>query len=229
VGAVLHDLVRNGLVYATGAGEHALYGVTSVEVRDRVSQSGKLEGLMNVVWLKVFRGEATTREALSLQLPVDPAETRRAIDELLALGRLQEGEDGLTSTNVVLPLGAAHGWEAAILDHFRAVAVAIATKLRGGTQGAQLADRIGGSTFTFTLGPGHPHADEVYSQLRELRTKVQALWDQVSAYNTAHPPDEASATRVTFYLGQSVEEAGADDDANGRDEAEAETHTEDQT
>jgi hypothetical protein len=229
VGAVLHDLVRNGLIYATGAGEHVLYGVTSEEVRRRVSQSGTLEALMNVVWLKVFRGEATTREALAVQLPVDAAETRRAVDELLALGRLHEGEQGLSSTNVVLPLGAAHGWEAAILDHFRAVAVAIATKLRAGTQGSNLRDRTGGSTFTFTLGPGHPHAEEVYAQLRELRTKVQALWDQVSAYNTTHPPDDASATRVTFYLGQSVEETGADDDGNGRDEAEAAAHTESET
>jgi hypothetical protein len=194
------------LVYATGAGEHAVYGVTSEEVRNRVTQSSRLEGLMNVVWLKVFRGEAQSVDALCSQLPVDAAQTRLAVEELLAIGRLGQGPHGLTSTNVVLPLGAEHGWEAAILDHFRAVAVAIGTKLRAGFDGAQANDRIGGSTFTFTLDAAHPDADEVYGLLRELRARVQGLWERASAYNTAHAPDEASATRVTFYLGQSLEE-----------------------
>jgi hypothetical protein len=206
VGAVLHDLVRSGLIYATGAGEHAVYGLTSEEVRDRVTRSSQLEGLMNVVWLKVFRGDASSVDALSAQLPVDPAQTQRAVQELLAIGRLQQGPQGLTSTNVVLPLGAAHGWEAAILDHFRAVAVAIGSKLRAGTNGAHADDRIGGSTFTFTVDAAHPDAEEVYGLLRELRARVQVLWDRVSAYNAAHPPDEQSARRVTFYMGQSLEE-----------------------
>jgi hypothetical protein len=211
VGAVLHDLVRSGLVYATGAGEHAVYGVTSEEVRNRVSQSGRLESLMNVVWLKVFRGEARSIDELSAQLPVDAAQTERAVQELLAIGRLQQGQQGLTSANVVLPLGAAHGWEAAILDHFRAVAVAIGTKLRAGTSGARADDRVGGSTFTFTLDAAHPDAAEVYGLLSELRARVQSLWDRVSAYNATHPTDEQSATRVTFYLGQALEERAEDE------------------
>lgn len=228
VGAVLHDLVRSGLIYATGAGEHAVYGVTSEEVRKRVSQSGQLEGLMNVIWLKVFRGEATTREGLCTQLPVPAPEIERAIDELLTLGRLKQGAAGLESTNVVLPIGSAHGFEAAILDHFRAVAVAIATKLRARSRGSQLADRMGGSTFTFTLDAAHPDAEEVYGLLREQRTRVQALWDRVSAYNTAHTPDEASATRVTFYLGQSVEEGAGDEPGDGERSHAADTESEEQ-
>jgi hypothetical protein len=212
VAAVLHDLVRNGLLYATGAGEHAVYGVTSEDVRDRVTQSGRLEGLMNVAWLKVFRGEATTLDALCAQLPVEAAQMQKAVDELIALGRLKRVHAELESTNVVLPLGAAHGWEAAILDHFRAVAVAIGTKLRAGMSGANVVDRIGGSTFTFTLDAQHPDTEEVYGLLREVRGRVQSLWERVSAYNGAHAPDEASATRVTFYLGQSIEEAAAGDE-----------------
>jgi hypothetical protein len=228
VGAVLHDLVRSGLVYATGAGEHAVYGVTSEEVRKRVSQSGQLEGLMNVIWLKVFRGEAFTREALCTQLPVAGPEIERAVDELLKLGRLKQGASGLESTNVVLPIGSAHGFEAALLDHFRAVAVAIATKLRSGTRGAQLADRTGGSTFTFTLDAVHPDSEEVYGLLREQRTRVQTLWERVSAYNAAHTPDEASATRVTFYLGQSVEEGASSDDAGDGQQHDTDTESEEQ-
>jgi hypothetical protein len=229
VGAVLHDLVRNGLVYATGAGDHAVYGVTSEDVRNRVTQSGKLEALMNVVWLKVFRGEATTLDELCAQLPVEPEQTRRALVELTALGRITQTDAGLASTNVVLPLGAAHGWEAAILDHFRAVAVAIGSKVQAGSQGSSAADRVGGSTFTFTLDPDHPHAEEVNGLLRELRGRVQALWDRVSAYNAEHAPEEANATRLTFYLGQSVEETTPDEPPPERDEAPPESADEDES
>ncbi len=85
VGAVLHDLVRSGLVYATGAGEHAVYGLTSDEVRDRVTQSSRLEGLMNVVWLKVFRGEASSVGTAFFEL------SDRALEELTLLSRAVDG------------------------------------------------------------------------------------------------------------------------------------------
>lgn len=175
-----------------------------------------------VIWLKVFRGEASSLDELCAQLPVDPEQTRKALDELVALGRITHTEAGLSSTNVVVPLGAAHGWEAAILDHFRAVALAIGSKVRAGFQGSSASDRTGGSTFSFTLDATHPSAEEVYGLLQEQRGRVQALWDRVSAYNTAHPPDDASATRVTFYLGQSVEETALDEQASEGDEAEEE-------
>jgi hypothetical protein len=80
--------------------------------------------------------------------------------------------------------------------------------------GARADDRIGGSTFTFTLDAGHPDAEEVYGLLRELRGRVQGLWDRVSTYNTSHPPDEESATRVTFYMGQSLEVRDEPDESN---------------
>jgi hypothetical protein len=65
---------------------------------------------------------------------------------------------------------------------------------------------IGGSTFTFTLTSGHPFAEEIYGLLRTKRVELQSLWDRVAKYNEEHPADPADTTRVTFYLGQTLEQ-----------------------
>jgi hypothetical protein len=211
VAAVLKDLVRSGLVYCTGSGEHAVYGVTRPEVRERVQQRAGLDSLANVVWLKVFRGEADTRAALVAQLPVDASEVHAAVQELIGSGRLSEHDGRLKSSNLLIPIGAAQGGEAAVLDHFRAMALVIAAKVRGGLSGAQADDRSGGSTFTFSVHPEHPLAAEVYALLAETREKTQALWDRVAAHNAAHPQDESRAERVVFYAGQHVASATTED------------------
>lgn len=212
VAAVLMDLVRSGLVYCTGSGEHAVYGVTRQDVRERVQVRAGVDSLAGVIWLKVFRAEADTREDLIASLPVEASEVHAAVQELIGDGRLTEHEGRLHSSNVLIPIGASTGGEAAVLDHFRAVAVVIAAKVRAGLAGARADDRLGGSTFTFTVHPEHPLAGEVNSLLADTRERTQALWDRVSAHNRAHPPDESRAERVVFYAGQYAL-AGTGDDA----------------
>lgn len=205
VAAVLRDLVRSGLVCTTGTGESAVHGVTSETMRDKLERQQDLDSVANLAWLKIFRHEARTREELALNLGVDDALARAAVDELIRSGRVSEDGGKLTSGNVALPIGAEQGWEAAIVDHFRAVSVAIATKVREGLGGARASDRVGGSTFTFTVTPGHPHETEVYELLRKTRLGTQALWDRVAAHNEEHPPDPEKSTRVSFYVGQALE------------------------
>jgi hypothetical protein len=205
VAAVLKDLVRSGLVCTTGTGEGAVYGVTSQAMRDQVAFQQDLDSIVNFAWLKVFRKEARTREELVTSLGVDDRLARAAVDELVRSGRVTEQAGQLVSSNVALPLGSERGWEAAIVDHFRAVAVAIATKVREGLEGARASDRIGGSTFTFTVTAGHPFEQEVYELLRRTRLSTQALWERVAAHNEEHPPDPEKSTRVSFYVGQAVE------------------------
>jgi hypothetical protein len=215
VASVLGDLVRSGLVFTTGAGESAVYGLTGDVLREQVQTQNDLDSIANIAWLKVFRKEATRREELGAVLAADPTLVARAVDELVATGRLEEVKGELQSKNVVLPLGSEQGWEAALLDHFRAVAVSIANKVRSGLRGADQKDRMGGSTFTFTVANGHPFEDEVYDLLRTKRLELQALWDRVAKYNEHHPP-QPDATRVTFYLGQTLEREDAeteDDDS----------------
>ena len=104
----------------------------------------------------------------------------------------------------MIPVDAEHGWEAAVFDHFRAMATAIAAKLR--TMGARSkpSDAIGGATLSFDLEPGHPFESEVYNLLQRVRTDVNQLWDRVTEYNAAHAVDPERRIEVTFYMGQSV-------------------------
>ena len=205
VAAVLKDLVRSGLVCTTGTGESAVHGVTSEAMREKLARQQDLDAVANLAWLKIFREEAITRAGLAAGLGVEASTSERAVDELIRSGRVREEGGQLVSSNVVLPIGAEQGWEAAIVDHFRAVAVAIATKVREGLSGARASDRIGGSTFTFTVTPGHPFETEVYELLRRTRLATQALWEKVAAHNEEHAPDPEKSTRVSFYVGQALE------------------------
>jgi hypothetical protein len=58
--AVLNDLVSSGLVYTTGAQGGVVYGATSPEVRQAVQRQHDTDALLNLVWLMVFRGEASS-------------------------------------------------------------------------------------------------------------------------------------------------------------------------
>jgi hypothetical protein len=205
VAAVLKDLVKSGLVSVTGTGKAAVYSITSETLREKVNETDNLESVANLAWLKLFRREVTRRCELAASLGVEQQLAERAVNELVASGRVTELDGELQSGNLVLPLGADHGWEAAVLDHFRTVAVAIATKVRDGYAASKLGDRIGGSTFTYTVAPGHPHQDEVYALLQRTRVAAQELWDRVAAHNLEHPPDPEQATRVSFYVGQTLE------------------------
>jgi hypothetical protein len=197
-------------VNTTGAGDGAVYGITSETARLQVQRRRDRDAIANLSWLKVFRREAMSRLDLENGMPAEAALVREAVEDLLATGRLTEEDGRLLAANLVLPLGSEQGWEVAILDHFRTVAVAIARKVRDGAQGSNHSDRIGGSTFTFTLAPGHPFEADVSSLLRRIRADVQTLWDKVAAHNAKNPPDPERSVRVSFYCGQTLE---ADDDA----------------
>jgi hypothetical protein len=75
--------------------------------------------------LASFRREVTTRSELIAYLCADPEFGEAALSELVRTGRVTEREGVLESANLVLPLGSEQGWEAALLDHFRAVTVAL--------------------------------------------------------------------------------------------------------
>jgi hypothetical protein len=204
VAAVLKDLVNSGLVSVTGSGQSAVYVVTSESVREKL-QSSSTDSLANLAWLKIFRGELHMKSELATGLGVSESVADEVLAELVGSGRVNEEQGVLVASNVVLPLGTEHGWEVAVLDHFRTVAVAIANKVRDGVVGSKLGDRLGGSTFTFTVTPGHPFEQEVYSLLRRTRVSAEQLWDKVAAYNGEHPPSAEESVRVSFYVGQTLE------------------------
>jgi hypothetical protein len=103
---------------------------------------------------------------------------------------------------MVVPVGATQGWEAAVFDHFHAMCVAIATKVRVGRARADTTDTTGGATLAFESHAAHPQRDEVLDLLARIRAQVNELWERVEAHNAAHPVPDAERRRVTFYFGQ---------------------------
>jgi hypothetical protein len=191
-----------GLAYSSGRGATAVFGLTSERVREQLSSASELQALSHMVWQLVATGRAMTRSDLRAQLSVTPKALTEALDLVLADGRVTERDAELSAEHLHIPVGSELGWEAAVSDHFRAVATSIAAKLEHGRSSES--ERIGGTTLRFTVHPEHPHEREVYALLESTRERVGKLWQRVSDHNQQVPPPEG-APRVTFYFGQNVQ------------------------
>jgi hypothetical protein len=205
---VLTDLVGSGLVHAAGRGASAVYGLTNMAERRLFAESAERESLDALVWAAIHAGASTTR-ALAEELRLDLDTTRGVLVRLVAQGRIArnaESDDApLDALPLLIPVGAEMGWEAAVLDHFRAVANAIGVKLRSGGTRSGDGDVLGGTTLSFNLTPGHPDRARVLGLLTRTRADVISLWEQVEAHNVQHPTPDDEVERVWFYFGQYVE------------------------
>jgi hypothetical protein len=218
--AVLNDLVSQGLVYSTGRGTTAVYGISSEADRSRVAQRDRTESVQSMLWLALYR-RPMSRAEVATSLALEPALVETALDALIQDGRLREEDGRLRAETFLVPVGSERGWEAAVFDHFSAVARAIAGKIRRGAPRSEADDEVGGATLTFEIHPGHPHEREVLALLARVRRDVNDLWARVQAENDridAASDGGASHAkqRVTFYFGQNVE----DIDDSGRGERE---------
>jgi hypothetical protein len=207
---VLSDLVGSGLVHASGRGASAVYGVTSDAERRLLVEAAEQESMDALGWAIIRGGAGVTVTSLAESLKLDIDSTRALLRRLIADGRVSRDADSdgaiLRASPLVIPVGAEMGWEAAVFDHFRAVANAIAAKLRGGAPRAMEGDVVGGSTLSFKMRPGHPHWDQVRGLLARVRSEAQGLWDEVEAYNVDNGvADDPSAFLMWFYFGQYVE------------------------
>ena len=190
VAAVLRDLVDSGLLSRAGRGDHAFYQRTGEATATAIAEQQQAEALANLVWLAIYDRQECALEAL--------------------IGEQRSGEQILVCRKLSIPVGAEQGWEAAVFDHFRAVATAIAAKLQGRRPRSSQSDVIGGATVSFSVRPGHPFEREVYGLLARVRGDVNELWERVSTHNQAHPLEPAERTEVTFYFGQNVVAPGPD-------------------
>ena len=208
VGSVLNDLVSSGILYKTGSGEGVVFGVTNEPDLAQTRREQSREALAPIVWVVVYRSGGIQREALQRQLSVDPEALDDALVTLEAQGqveRLGEGERATyRASTFLVPVGAEHGWEAAVFDHFQAVARAIANKITRGRPHAARDDTVGGATLTFDLSPNHPYREPVLGLLKQVRAEANELWDKVQDYNADHPIPEDARTEVSFYFGQST-------------------------
>jgi hypothetical protein len=211
VAAVLRDLTESGAVYSTGRGDSAIYGLSSEQDRERMLLKTQGENLKVATWYAIYR-QAQSVAQLQTALGVSEEELHSVVGTLIDEGLIQSSEGArltptawLESRRFLVPVGAEHGWEVAVFDHYRAVLDAIAAKLRLRTQDPETARYVGGATLVFDLHSEHPFRDEVWGLLERVRTDVNAIWERVSAYNKAHPIGSDQLSQVSFYFGQNVE------------------------
>lgn len=208
--AVLSDLVASGLLYGTGRGKHAAYRALPAEEREALAEPERLDALLHLVWLEIAGRRGATRTELHDAFAGRAQSVDDAIAVLVADGRVEasargeaEGEpERFSASRVLIPVGAEAGWESAVVDHFRAVCVAIASKL--GQRDPSKRDLLGGATLSFDVHSGHPHEAEVKALLQRFRAQAGELWERVSQHNRDHSVPEARRTKVVFYFGQNV-------------------------
>jgi len=205
--SILNDLVESGLVHRRGSGKETRYRVATAEELEELGSSGTVNSLETnaaLVWVHVYRASPIRKDALARMLPLPPSVLDAAIDHLVADERirLQTRPDGVycATERCLIPVGQAAGWEAAIIDHHRAVLSALAAKVVSGRHVSAAADEVGGTTVCFDLWPGHPREPEVRQLLAATRRQVLPLWDEVAEYNRLHRPEVTY--KVTFYCGQ---------------------------
>jgi hypothetical protein len=192
-----------------------VYGLTSDAERRLFAQTAEDASLDPLVWALVRGDAATTTASLAQMLRIDLEQARALVRRLAREGRIEPAgatdDAPLRAVPLFIPLGAEMGWEAAVFDHFRAVAAAIGAKLRSGPSRAGENDVVGGTTLSFRLSPEHPWWAEVHGLLARTRREAIELWERVESHNVAHPVADEQATRVWFYFGQYVEPADEED------------------
>jgi hypothetical protein len=101
----------------------------------------------------------------------------------------------------------ATGWEAAIVDHHRAVLNTIAATATSSNGRSAPSDEVTATTLSFDVWPGHPKEREVRELLAQTRTAALRLCAEL---NESHGHGSRSGCyQVHFYFGQYVV---ADDD-----------------
>jgi hypothetical protein len=205
VRSVLHDLCDSNLVFQSGQGAHAVYRAVSDDEIGALGQRRSGEGLDELVWAIVYRQGPLTREDLAVVAHLGGPELEHALERLLASGRIERAGDGETATyhagTLCVPFGSPVGWEAAVFDHFQAMVKTIVCRLREDRAAPNLTDRVGGSTYTLDVWPGHPLEEEAVATLARLRATLGELRKRVEAFNAEHPTPERY-TQVVLYAGQ---------------------------
>jgi hypothetical protein len=205
LGAVLSDLVQSGFASRTGRATSAVFVATPPEARRLLARQDKEDTAVALVWLDICQHPGTLAEDVAQRLGLEEDLTEAIVKRLEREGQLTSSALGpLSAKQFVIDVGSEIGWEAAVFDHFQAVAAAITAKLRRGQARSDAADTIGGRTVSFEVCTGHPQEKEVLQLLAQMRKATDELWERVSATNEQSPIDEDQMKRVVFYFGQYV-------------------------
>ncbi len=215
VRSILNDLVESGLVCRSGRGNETRYRAATPEELLEIGTSAEVDrpqANAALVWLHIYYGSPVRRADLNQLVPLPDSAIDAAIERLVEDRRIRllNRPDGVfyVTEQCLIPLGQAAGWEAAIIDHHRAMLNALAAKVSGGKHVSQASDEIGGTTLSFDVWPGHPYETEARKLLAAVRNQVIPLWEKVEAYNRDHGAEPGS--KVVFYCGQHVVQENED-------------------
>jgi len=207
VRSILNDLVESGLVCRSGRGAETRYRVATEEELEELGSTATPDAAETnaaLVWLQVYHGGPLRKAELPKLVPLSEPAIDDAVLCLVGDGRIrvENRSDGTycVTEQCLIPVGQAAGWEAAVIDHHRAVLTALAAKVHAGTHVSSSRDEIGGTTLSFDLWPGHPHEAEVRRLLADVRSQVIPLWEKVEGHNKENPAE--ASCKVTFYCGQ---------------------------
>lgn len=206
VRAVLRDLCESQLVIASETNAGVRYrAATDDELLELRNNQGS-EGYDDLIVALIYREGALTLAEVAQKAQTEEAALEGSLHRLVAAGRVQtstvDGEIRFEARALVVPLGAAVGWEAAVFDHFKAMVNTVLVRLSNQVP-SRLEDVVGGSTYTIDVWPGHPLEEEVRSTLSDLRTKLSDLRLRVAHHNqTVDRPEQYY--RVVTYAGQCV-------------------------
>jgi hypothetical protein len=205
--SILNDLVESGLVLRSGRGKDTRYRVATSEELEEfgiTADANSQETNEALVWVHVCRNGPIRKQELANLLPLPESVIDEALEGLIGDERIR-GEvrpDGVhyNTDRCLIPVGEAAGWEAAIIDHHRAVLTALAAKIASGRHSSAANDEVGGTTLSFDLWPGHPKEQEVRQLLASTRQRVIELWEEVEDNNRSEATDPTYT--VHFYCGQ---------------------------
>ena len=207
VRSILIDLVESGLVHRDGRGRDSTYRVTTTDELEEMGLSFSANSQQTneaLVWIHVCRAGPVRKDQLKGLLALPGEVIDEAVENLLSVARIQSEArpDGVyySTNHCLIPVGEAAGWEAAVIDHHRAVLSALAAKAVEGRHVSAANDTVGGTTLTYDIWPGHPKEEDVLDLLATSRQKAIAMWEEVEEYNRNHEAD--AAYQVTYYCGQ---------------------------
>jgi hypothetical protein len=204
--AVLHDLCESQLLFSSGVASSTSYRAASDEELASLKRKHGSEGADELLLALMFREGALTVDEIAQKAQGDVPEIEAAVARLVAAGRLERAvadetlEPAYRANQLVIPLGAPVGWEAAVFDHFKALVTTVLSRLRE-DRGAVAQDQVGGSTYTIDVWEGHPLAEEVYGALSRMRSSLSDLRARVLEFNADRPVPEIH-DRVVIYAGQ---------------------------
>jgi DNA-binding MarR family transcriptional regulator len=208
IGAVLRDLKESQLVFSSGKGRRASYRASTEAELVALGHDAAGDGEDELRLALMYREPAQTVEELSEHSRTEPVAVQASIERLTSSGLVERVEepDALRyrADALTIPLGANVGWEAAILDHVKAMITTIVCRLQKRTPPA-LQDGVGGSTYTIDVWPGHPFEVEVLGSLGRMRGELSELRERVTEFNTSRDLPE-NVRRVVIYFGQSLME-----------------------